>query len=184
MPLVVFFHGSGDTADNFERVLAAGGWHQAAEQEGVILVVPATKSPFQSFPVWSGNPNNDLPEMRVELGEVMDLLQERDFFSIVEVRFTPDRSQALLGPGVGRRTAYIELATPLSQDTASLYPEVEEIFLRHGGQPHLGKKTTLSAHGLRQVYGERFERFTRVRQAADPEGKFLNAFTGRLFAEL
>ena len=118
------------------------------------------------------------------LGEVMDLLQERDFLSIVEVRFTPDRSQALLGPGVGRRTAYIELATPLSQDTASLYPEVEEIFLRHGGQPHLGKKTTLSAHGLRQVFGERFEAFQAQRRQQDPEGTFLNAFTSRLFAEL
>lgn len=75
-PLVVLFHGSGDTADNFDRVLLAGGWHQAAEQEGVILVVPATKSPFQSFPVWSGNPNNDLPAMRTELAEVMDLLRQ------------------------------------------------------------------------------------------------------------
>ena len=109
MPLVVFFHGSGDTADNFERVLAAGGWHQAAEQEGVILLVPATKSPFQSFPVWSGNPNNDLPEMRVELGEVMDLLRQD-----VLTRYNVDRASlhALGFSDGGLFTAAVGLAEP------------------------------------------------------------------------
>jgi poly(3-hydroxybutyrate) depolymerase len=76
MPLLVMFHGSGDTADNFNRTLQASGWHAAAEAEGVILVVPDTKSPFQSFPVWSGNPNNDIPEMRTELAGVTELLAQ------------------------------------------------------------------------------------------------------------
>lgn len=76
MPLLVLFHGSGDTADNFDRTLMAAGWHAAAEAEGVILVVPDTKSPFQSFPIWSGNPNNDLPQMRTELTNVTELLAQ------------------------------------------------------------------------------------------------------------
>tara|TARA_R110002072_G_scaffold28682_1_gene91756 strand:+ start:991 stop:2568 length:1578 start_codon:yes stop_codon:yes gene_type:complete len=76
MPLLVLFHGSGDTAANFDRTILAAGWHAAAEAEGVILVVPDTKSPFQSFPVWSGNPNNDLPQMRTELAGVTELLAQ------------------------------------------------------------------------------------------------------------
>ena len=76
MPLLVLFHGSGDTAANFDRTIQAAGWHAAAEAEGVILVVPDTKSPFQSFPVWSGNPNNDLPQMRTELAGVTELLAQ------------------------------------------------------------------------------------------------------------
>lgn len=74
LPLAVCFHGSGDSVDNFFATLRAGGWLDAAGRAGVALLVPATKSPFQSFPVWSGNPNNDLPQMRAELAEVMDLV--------------------------------------------------------------------------------------------------------------
>lgn len=115
------------------------------------------------------------------LGEVMDLLRARDFFSIVEIRFTPDQSVALLGPGVGRRTAYIELATPLSQDTGPIYAEVEAIFDRYGGQPHLGKKTSFTAEKMAATYGERFARHQAVRRAQDPRGKFLNDMTRRIF---
>jgi FAD/FMN-containing dehydrogenase len=114
------------------------------------------------------------------LGEVMDLLRERRFFSVVEVRFTPDRSQALLGPGVGRRTCYIELATPLGQDTAAVYDAAEDIFRAHGGQPHLGKKTRITAQEMLEIYGERFLVFQEARRAQDPKGKFSNAFTARV----
>jgi FAD/FMN-containing dehydrogenase len=118
---------------------------------------------------------------RQVVGEIIELLARRNFFSIVEVRFTPDRSAALLGPGVGRRTAYIELATPLSQDTSAVYAATEEIFRAHQGQPHLGKKTSFTAREMAQTYGERFAKFQAVRTAQDPGGKFLNAFTTRIF---
>jgi predicted esterase len=76
LPLVLAFHGSGDTAKNFFETLRVAGWLNAAEQAGVILVVPATKSPYQTFPVWSGNPNNDLPQMQTELADVLALLDQ------------------------------------------------------------------------------------------------------------
>ncbi len=115
------------------------------------------------------------------LAEVVERLRARDFFSIVEVRFTPDTSRALLGPGAGRRTAYIELATPLSQRREDVYAEVEAILRRFGGQPHLGKKTNIDAQGMADTYGDRFARFQAVRRAQDPDGKFLNAFARRVF---
>ncbi len=115
------------------------------------------------------------------VAEIINLLAKHHFFSIVEVRFTPDRSAALLGPGVGRRTAYIELATPLSQDTTQVYAAAEEIFRAHRGQPHLGKKTSFTARQMAETYGERFTRFQAVRAAQDPSGKFHNTFTARIF---
>jgi L-gulonolactone oxidase len=118
-----------------------------------------------------------LPALRA----VLDLLARRDFFSIVETRFTPDTSQGLLGPGAGRPTAYIELATPMSQDRGAVYPEVEAILRDHGGQPHLGKATGATAADLLAAHGERFRRFQAVREAQDPQGKFLNGFTQRVF---
>lgn len=115
------------------------------------------------------------------LAEVLALLRKRDFFSVIEVRFTPDKSQALLGPGVGRRTAYIELATPLAQQRGEIYAMVETIMRRHGGQPHLGKKTNMIAQDMLETYGERFAQFQEVRNQQDPSGKFLNAFCRQLF---
>jgi len=115
------------------------------------------------------------------LAEVLALLRKRDYFSIVETRFTPNTSVALLGPGVGRRTAYIELATPLSQPRGEIYARVEDILREHGGQPHLGKKTNMSAQHMLETYGERFTQFQAIRAAQDPDGKFLNAFTRQVF---
>lgn len=115
------------------------------------------------------------------VGKIVALLEGEGFFSIVEVRFTPDRSQALLGPGVGRRTAYIELATPLSQDHERVYAMTEDILRDHGGQPHLGKKTNVTARDMLEIYGDRFARFQAVRAAQDPDGKFLNPFCERVF---
>jgi FAD/FMN-containing dehydrogenase len=115
------------------------------------------------------------------VGKIVSLLEGEGFFSIIEVRFTPDHSQALLGPGVGRRTAYIELATPLSQDRERIYAMTEYILRDHGGQPHLGKKTNVTTQDMLEIYGDRFTRFQVVRAAQDPDGKFLNPFCERVF---
>jgi FAD/FMN-containing dehydrogenase len=115
------------------------------------------------------------------LGKIVALLEGEEFFSIIEVRFTPDQSLALLGPGVGRRTAYIELATPLSQDHERIYALAEDILRDHGGQPHLGKKTNITARDMLEIYGDRFARFQAIRAAQDPDGKFLNPFCERVF---
>jgi FAD/FMN-containing dehydrogenase len=124
-----------------------------------------------------------IPYERLEacMDEVQALLRERRYPTIIEVRFTPDSSQALLGPGVGRRTAYVELAPSMSRRTDPVFEEFEQIVLRHGGQPHLGKKVYLDRAQMEDVYGaEAMERFRAAQKAQDPSGKFLNAFTERL----
>jgi FAD/FMN-containing dehydrogenase len=118
---------------------------------------------------------------QVCVDQVMRLLADRNFFSIVEVRFTPDLSRSLLGGGAGRRTAWIELATPLGQSRDALYCEFEDIMRRFDGQPHLGKRTSIDAAEMARLHGERFERFQRIRAVQDPGGKFLNAITRRVF---
>lgn len=118
------------------------------------------------------------------LEEILALLRERRYPTILEIRFTPDHSQGLLGPGVGRPTAYIELAPSMSRPTDPIFRECEAIMLRHGGQPHLGKKLYLDREQMENVYGlERMERFRAARRAQDPSGKFLNPFTERLLGD-
>lgn len=115
------------------------------------------------------------------LEEVHTLLRQRRYPTIIEIRFTPDRSQALLGPGVGRATAYVELAPSMSRDTDPVFRAFEEIVLRHGGQPHLGKKLYIDRGQMEQVYGaDTMQRFDTARRAQDPTGKFLNQFTADL----
>ncbi len=115
------------------------------------------------------------------LEDVHALLRARRYPTIIEVRFTPNASQALLGPGVGRPTAYVQLAPSLSRATDPIFREFEAIMLRYGGQPHLGKKTYLEREHMDATYGvETMERFRAARHAQDPSGKFLNEFTQRV----
>jgi FAD/FMN-containing dehydrogenase len=116
--------------------------------------------------------------------EIRDLMNERAFPTIIEVRFTPDNSKALIGPGVGRRTVYIELAPSTSRESDQVFREFEEIIVRkYGGRPHLGKKMYLDQQGMETAFGEKTMRcFRAVRQCQDPEGKFLNPFTENLLA--
>ncbi len=115
------------------------------------------------------------------LDEVLRLLVERRFVSIVEVRFTPAKSQALIGPGVGRRTCYIELAPSLSVDASAIFAEVEQIFLKYGGRVHLGKATRVNGATMEEMYGQQWHTFRAVQRAQDPHGKFVNDFIAQVF---
>lgn len=116
------------------------------------------------------------------LKEVRTLLLQRRYPTIIEVRFTPERSQALLGPGTGRRTVYLELAPTMSRPTDPIFAEFERIVLKYGGRAHLGKKTYIGREELARMYPpELLERFNDARLSQDPHGKFLNTFTDRLF---
>jgi poly(3-hydroxybutyrate) depolymerase len=73
-PVVIFFHGAGDTAANFFNTLKGTGWLTAAEIQGAIVVVPDTKSPRRSFANWSGNPSNDRAQIQQEFSDIIELV--------------------------------------------------------------------------------------------------------------
>jgi FAD/FMN-containing dehydrogenase len=131
-------------------------------------------------------------EVRACARALTDLLTQEQFQTIVEIRFTPDRSPALLGPGTAGRgrggTAYLELATPFGLHSrlriAEVHERVHALLVAFGGRPHLGKKTAIDATGMAAIYGEDWEAFQALRRAWDPGGKLLpkgNRFLGRLF---
>jgi len=115
------------------------------------------------------------------LQELLDMLARRRHVCVVEVRFAPNKSEGLLGPGVGRETCFIELAPSLSRDPAEIFEEAETIFWRYRGQFHPGKVTRATPEKMREMFGDRFELFQEVRRRQDPDGKFENAFVRRLF---
>ncbi len=117
------------------------------------------------------------------LDQIMDLLEQADVPSIVETRFTPDTSVALLGPGVGRRTAYIELATQTDEpQKEAVFAEAERILLQHGGQPHLGKWCHMTGEGMLRAFGERYRTFRRIIEHRDPTAKFISPFLETLLS--
>ncbi len=76
IPVLVGFHGAGDTGGNFAMFTELVGMKTAAEPDAYILIVPDTKSPFSDWANWSGNPNADIDEMIAEMDEVLALVDD------------------------------------------------------------------------------------------------------------
>lgn len=76
IPLLLGFHGSGDSGGNFYMIAKSVGWTSEAEPARYALLVPDTKSPYSDFALWSGNPMNDVDEMKVEMAEILDIVDE------------------------------------------------------------------------------------------------------------
>jgi FAD/FMN-containing dehydrogenase len=125
-----------------------------------------------------GKPNCDV--FRSAIDDTLRLLKEEEFETIIEIRFTPDVSEGMLGPGTGGPVCYIELATPFGDLSKARIVQVYHLFDKmmrdkYGARPHLGKKTTAGYKEMETLYGDLWKDFQAVRQAMDPENKFLPA---------
>jgi len=53
-----------------------------------------------------------------------------------------------------------------------------------GARPHLGKYCTEHTKAdMQKLHQERFDQFLAIRKRQDPQGKFANVFTRRLFED-
>src|SRR5262249_36888038 len=76
-------------------------------------------------------------EFKTAADATMDLLAQEELQTIMEFRFTPDTSVALMGPGTAGRgkggTVYVELATPFGQHSelriAEVFEKLHELLL-------------------------------------------------------
>lgn len=101
----------------------------------------------------------------------------RVFFPI-EVR-TAAADSTWLGTASARDCVYIAVHRYIRDEAPGYFAAMEEIFRAFGGRPHWGKEHRLNAADLAQLY-PRFGDFLRVREAADPEGRFLNSYLRQL----
>ena len=79
----------------------------------------------------------------------------------------------------GRETAYVAVHQYHRMRHSRYFAAAEAIFREAGGRPHWGKLHSLDAEQLAGLY-PRFEDFRAVREAADPEGIFANAYSRRV----
>ncbi|HEY1617803.1 MAG TPA: D-arabinono-1,4-lactone oxidase [Streptosporangiaceae bacterium] len=115
------------------------------------------------------------------LGEIRELFRRRDWrvsFPI-EVRVTP-ADDVWLSTAYGRDTGYIAIHVPRYADHANYFADVESVLTAAGGRPHWGKMHTRDAGYLAGAY-PRFAEFVALRDRLDPEGRFGNAYTERVF---
>lgn len=107
-------------------------------------------------------------------------------FTLIELRFTPEHPRSMIGPGAGsRRNVFMNLVCNQSGAFAEYYRAAEDYMREINARPHLGKWCETWAHqDLARVHGEAFDRFRDLRRHHDPEGRFRNAFTDRVFGPL
>jgi len=104
-------------------------------------------------------------------------------YVVFEVRFTPKgHDRTLIGPGQERSSGWIDLVINDSPGFEAYYEAAETLMKDIGGRPHLGKFIhNIDSGYLSRLYGHNFERFRQLLEEHDPEGKFSNSFTRRLF---
>ncbi len=104
-------------------------------------------------------------------------------YTIIEVRFTPaGHDRTLIGAGRERRSTWIDLVCNDSAGFEKYYAAAETDIKRNGMRPHLGKYCeNIDRSDLERMHREYFFKFQQLVEQHDPEGKFSNEFTRRLF---
>ncbi|MDQ3803116.1 MAG: FAD-binding protein [Acidobacteriota bacterium] len=107
-------------------------------------------------------------------------------YTIIEVRFTPaGHDRTLVGAGRERRSAWLDI---LCNDTAGFeryFAASERLMKEIGARPHPGKFCeSFRKDDLARLHQAHFDRFLRLIEKHDPEGKLANEFTRRLFRGL
>ncbi len=106
-------------------------------------------------------------------------------YGLIEIRFTPaGHDRTFIGAGRMRRSTWIDLICNDSHGFDKYYAVAEEVVKEIGARPHLGKYCeNLGKKHLNNVHGDSFERFLELMREHNPENKFANEFTQRLFRD-
>jgi L-gulono-1,4-lactone dehydrogenase len=103
-------------------------------------------------------------------------------YTLFEVRFTPRHDRTLIGAGQGRRSTWIDLVCNDSRGFESYYAAAQEVIKEIGARPHLGKFCeSFGKEDMVRLYGDNFTKFLNLVEKHDPDRKFANNFTRRLF---
>jgi hypothetical protein len=103
-------------------------------------------------------------------------------YTLFEVRFTPEHNRTLIGAGRGRRSAWIDLVCNDSYGFEEYYAEAQKLIKEIGARPHLGKYCeAFGKSDMEKLHGDSFAKFLDLVEKHDPEAKFANELTRRLF---
>jgi FAD/FMN-containing dehydrogenase len=111
--------------------------------------------------------------------------KERLPYTLFEVRFTPgDHVQTLIGPGRERRSTWLDLLADDSHGFEKYFAEAEKLMKQVDARPHPGKfNESFTKEDMMRWHQNYFARFLDLVKQHDPERKFANDFTRRLFGD-
>ena len=104
-------------------------------------------------------------------------------YTLFEVRFTPEgHDLTLIGAGRDRRSTWIDLVCNDSRGFERYYAAAEALIRELGARPHLGKYcVSFGRADMERLHQDNFTKFVSLIEQHDPEGKFANGLTRRLF---
>lgn len=106
-------------------------------------------------------------------------------YMLFEVRFTPaGHNTTLLGAGRERHSTWINLVCNDSNGFEEYYAAAEDLMKEIGARPHLGKYCqSFHKADLAKLHEGNFTKFLELMHKHDPQNKFANDFTRRIFRD-
>jgi hypothetical protein len=129
-------------------------------------------------------PFEDTIEMCRRFRKLYEEMYSADLpYGFLEVRFTPPGHLCtFIGAGRERRSTWIDLIINDSAGFEKYYAAAEDSLKQLDARPHLGKFCqSLTTRDLARLHEEHFAKFLEVAAQQDPDKKFANVFTRRLF---
>jgi len=104
-------------------------------------------------------------------------------YTLFEVRFTPGgHDRTMIGPGRERRSMWLDLLANDSHGFEDYFAKAEKLMREVDARPHPGKfNETFTREDLMKMHGEHFVKFIDLANRHDPDRKFANDFTRRMF---
>lgn len=122
------------------------------------------------------------------LQDVQDILTRYESagvrpISLLMLRFVEADTQGFMSTAYQRKTGYISLIGFMIPGYSNLFREVQEALYKYKGRPHWGKVNFLTKEQMPELYGDAYYQFIEAKKTLDPENRFSNAFSKRLFGE-
>lgn len=116
------------------------------------------------------------------LKEVIDVIEKQrsDVFFPIEARVIKGDERAWLSPFYQQDTGSIAVHAYYEDDYQFLYSLIEPIFKRYGGRPHWGKMHSLADKDFALLYPQ-WQQVKAIRQQLDPQNKFVNNYTKKIW---
>lgn len=94
-------------------------------------------------------------------------------------RFVKTDKQSYLSPTALRESVFISITT--DSINKEFFKEFEDLMMQYQGRPHWGKMNFLNNKKVKNLYGENFDKFNKIRKQFDPNNLYLNKYTKQIF---
>ncbi len=164
------------------KLLYKGFFSSKKEHKGTLYQATVTKSRGSTLELAEWTISLDkFPEVFKELKAEINKWSNKSFIHIpMDVRFVyEDKSWLSYAYKQDTVTMGCVSRNAATADTYEAFKTIENIFIKHGGRPHWGKRFAAKDKELQQIY-PKWEAFKEVRAELDPTNKFLNPYLTEL----